>query len=331
MSRASAATLDHPLTQPAAPTANGWEFTSVVTVGQNGFTNLYAASVGDSGLVVVSGERNGATGLFAVSNGTVITVATVGTVLSGTLGTINYIPLYSKIGIDLDNRVVFVASVISSSLPVPNGSNYPAFRWTNGVISHMLPSASNAQHFPSAMNSRGQWLADVFIGTSSNGTHSFQITDGAVITPVVSAAETSATTETCRDESANALAAPNANGAALYYTEVYQTAIPEPGTCNPSDRTLTWALKLAATTTITVASGQYTDLPGPNNINGTAFPNTDYQLNDNGDVVYLKDILVNAQYNDEPTNRQSYSASWFGRDSLVKQPEPRLCVGPGQR
>ncbi|CAG0937239.1 hypothetical protein TFLX_06159 [Thermoflexales bacterium] len=283
-------------TQSLAPTANGWTFTPIVTVGQNGFTSLNQARINESGLVAVTGCRPGSCGLFTIHSGTVVTVATTGMVLPGG-GTISSIYDFD---IDPTGRVIF-RTITGQS-----------FRWNNGTLSTTLPNVP--WHLPKTINSRGQWLHWSFNGPDGNRTETFKITDGVIVTKVMTLAETAAD---CRVELVgDDFTAPNAQGALLYEKTVQVNAKTGSGDCDSFQFTRDWTLGLAGTISHTVAGGQLTE-PGflANDTNGSLLES--YRLNDNGDTVYIKSVFINAFNHETPTSRQLVVVDGSGETLLV--------------
>jgi len=105
----------HPAAQaaPEVITANGWTVTNLITNGEAGFTNLTVGRVGDNGRTVVSGTRNGRSGLFVVQGGTITEVASDSTTLPGGLGSISFV---SDFGVTAQGDVLFTANVTGGSL-----------------------------------------------------------------------------------------------------------------------------------------------------------------------------------------------------------------------
>jgi len=135
-------TLPHATAQAqaevAAITANGWTFTDVIRVGQQGFSQVSTGRVGPNGVVVVSGQRNGQTGLFRVEGGTVVDVATDGMALPGGLGTLTNIGASSfQYAILPDGDVLFKARATGGSL---NPQFTYVFRWRDGGITLAQPA-----------------------------------------------------------------------------------------------------------------------------------------------------------------------------------------------
>ena len=127
-----------PAAEPAATHNNGWSFVDVARVGQNGFTQLDSGRAGPDDVVVVSGVRNGRTGLFRVDAGDVTEVATNGTVLPNGLGTLGDIGAFSfQYAILPDGDVVFKARATDGSL---SPAFLYTFRWRNGTITLAQPS-----------------------------------------------------------------------------------------------------------------------------------------------------------------------------------------------
>lgn len=282
----------------AAPDANGWGFTSVVAEGQNGFSDILNARVGDNGGVVVYGTRHGAEGLYVISSGTVITVATVGTVLSGTLGTIAEFDPYN-VEVDRSNRVVFTARVTGSSLPAPAFSiNWPAFRWHNGVITHLLPSASNVQHHLTTMTSQHQWLAETTTGTTANGSSLMQRTDGVTVTPITTFTRTASG---CVFVGYYSLLDLNASGTLLHAPRHHTFPMLAPDACDISQFTRQWSLGLAGTASSTIASGQL-NFDFQAGANGTQIHAA--QINDLGAVAYIKNTHTGTFDENEITSQQ---------------------------
>ena len=293
-------------TAPDATTstdANGWGFTSLLKVGELGFSELITGRIGDNGTVALYGTRNEATGLYVISGGQVVPVVVEGMVLSGTLGTVDEIAT-DAFNVDPDDRVVFRAHVINSSLPAPDDSmKWPTFRWDDGLITHMLPSASNVAHAPNRMTSRGEWMTETQLGEFANGIKEYKLTNGTVITPLLSFTEN---IEGCTDRRADFFGTANTTGGFAYYSFVNQRPpiIGDNGCDNFSTVTHDWTLTLSSNgaTSTTIASGNKTTVSLVTN--GTDLDFGQYLLNDNGDVLYVKYIYTNADDENAPTGQQ---------------------------
>ncbi|MEZ4635430.1 MAG: hypothetical protein R2856_10765 [Caldilineaceae bacterium] len=171
-------------TGPAATDLNGWSFVDVARVGQDGFTQLNTGRAGPNGAVVVSGVRNGRTGLFLIQNGIVTEVAIDGTVLPNGLGTLLQPGTsLSQYAILPDGNVVFAAFATGGSL---NPQFRYVFRWNDGDITLAQPSTEvdpvnqtqAFEHDLQHVTTDGRWLANLTSGTFPNVTTDYGLTDG---------------------------------------------------------------------------------------------------------------------------------------------------------
>ena len=234
---------------PEVITANGWTVTNLITNGEAGFTNLTVGRVGDNGRTVVSGTRNGRSGIFIVQGSTITEVASDSTTLPGGLGNISFI---DDFGVTAQGDVLFRANVTGGSL---SAGSY-AFRWSNGTIAQQQPTASGFSHTPSELTSNGRWLAKQSTGTFPNHTDNYRLTNGTTSEPIFSFANSSAA---CVTHTASQTT-PNTNGVVAYYDQT--STIPVDGTRCATEQGITrnWAIKLAGAGSGTIASGTAVEL-----------------------------------------------------------------------
>ncbi|MFZ1770376.1 MAG: hypothetical protein WAU00_14320 [Caldilinea sp.] len=208
---------------PGAVQNNGWLFTDVVRVGQSGFTQLGTGRAGPDGVVVVSGVRNGRTGLFHVEGGVITEVATEGTVLPGGLGALSNISA-TQFAILPSGDMVFQARATGGSLKPT--FNY-TFRWSNETITLAQPStetdpvtlAQAFEHDLAQATTDNRWLSTLQTGLFPNTTTDYGLTDGAARQPIVSFTRSAAN---CIFDSVS-LAAANANGVVASYRDLQTT------------------------------------------------------------------------------------------------------------
>ncbi len=234
--------------------ASGWGFVNVLGPGQGGFSGIIQARISDNGLILAHGGRGGVSGLFIIQPGTVVTVATTGMVLSGTLGTLGN---FGDINVDSQGRVLFTADVSGSSLPTPANAliNRPAFRWDAGLITSMLPLGSRVIHRPIMMSSAGTWVAEDYLGVAGSRTQILYSTNGQTATPVHSISEASGPPN-CLYVWGQAHGV-NASGTLLYGETSGQETLQPGGNCDShfAGYKANWRFAVAGTVSKTVASG----------------------------------------------------------------------------
>jgi len=243
----------------AAVTANGWSFTDVIRVGQDGFTQVGSGRAGPGGMVVVSGQRNGQTGLFRVEGGAVVAVATEGLALPGGLGTLTNIGASSfQYAVLPNGDVVFAASATGGSLKLQ--FRY-VFRWSDGVITLAQPATetdpvSQSQAFEHDLlqvTTDGRWLATLTTGVFPNTTTDYGLTDGTTRQPLFSFTRSSAG---CVGDRVLRAAA-NAGDAIATYREVQTRSAAGSACTDPTTRA--WSVDLAGGAAGTVVTGVSTE------------------------------------------------------------------------
>jgi hypothetical protein len=240
---------------PAVTDNNGWSFVDVARVGQDGFTQLNTGRAGPEGAVVVSGARNGRTGLFHIQDGAVTEVATDGTALTGGLGTLTQPGTsLSQYAILPDGDVIFAAFVTGGSL---NPQFRYVFRWRDGVITLAQPSTETDPvnqtqafgHDLQQVTTDGRWLATLTSGTFPNTTTDYGLTDGTARQSLFTFTRTSAS---CVFDQILRAAA-NAENVMASYREV-QTRTADGDRC-AEPVNIAWSVNLAGGKTGTVVSG----------------------------------------------------------------------------
>jgi|GEM_PF-2401697 len=282
----------NPVQAQAGPTTvhnNGWSFIDVVRVGQDGFTQLNTGRAGPDGAAVVSGVRNGSTGLFHVAGGVVTEVATDGTVLSGGLGTLAQPGTsLSQYAILPDGDVVFAAFVTGGSL---NPQFRYVFRWRGGVITLTQPSTETDpvsqtqafEHDLQHVTTDGRWLANLTSGTFPNTTTDYGLTDGATRQSIFSFTRTSGG---CVFDQVLRAAA-NAGNVVASYRQV-QTRTADGSACR-EPVTNAWSVNLAGGATGTIVSGQ--SFINGNTHTGTEISdNSLFLVNDQNQVAAVREI-----------------------------------------
>jgi len=270
--------------QLLAPAAGGWSITDVARAGQNGFTQISGARIGDNGAVVIFGARGTESGIYQVQAGNVITVATIGTVLPGGLGTISQFA--GNFAVDNQGRVLFVARVTGAD---PPGRALRVYRWENGVISRMKPDdAAVVEHHLDVVTSAGEWVVSQFIGSGGIGTRNFYLTDGLTPTLRLSAAENTV----CDSDSIRTRrAVPGDNQVMLYYS--YQKISAPPGSCNFRDVTVNWKLDISTAGAITQTKASGTYFSRGQGLDGEDIHDsgqTSLLVNEQGSIVFGKQV-----------------------------------------
>lgn len=259
-------------TGPTVLNSSGWSFVDVARVGQNGFTQLSTGRAGPDGAVVVSGVRNGRTGLFRIQGSAVAEVATEGMALPGGLGAVSNIGA-STFGYAIlpDGDVVFAAFATGGSL---NPQFRYVFRWSDGAINLAQPSTETDpvnqtqafEHDLLQVTTDGRWLANLTSGTFPNITTDYGLTDGTARQSLFTFTHTSAN---CIGDRI-LRAAVNASDVVASYREV-QTRTADGDRCT-EPVTNVWSVNLAGGATGTIVSGQ-------SFINGNTY--TGAELSDN--------------------------------------------------
>ena len=243
-------------TGAADANASGWSFIDVARVGQDGFTQLSTGRAGPEGAVVVSGIRNGRTGLFHLKGGTITEVATNDTVLPGGLGTlVQPGTSLSQFAILPNGDVVFAAFVTGGSL---NPQFRYVFRWSDGAITLAQPSTETDpvnqtqafEHDLLHVTTDGRWLANLTSGTFPNTTTDYGLTNGTERQSIFTFTRTSAS---CVFDQI-LRAAVNAENVVASYRQV-QTRTADGDRCT-EPVTNAWSVNLAGGATSTLASGQ---------------------------------------------------------------------------
>jgi len=276
-------------TAPDAPANNGWTFTDVIRVGQQGFTQLSSGRAGPNGVVVVSGQRNGSTGLFHVHGGTVTAVATDGTVLPGGLGALSDVGASSfQYAVLPDGDVLFKARASGGSL---NPAFRYTFRWSEGTISVAQPStetdpATQSQAFEhelAQVTTDSRWLATLASGTFPNTSTDYGLTNGTARQSLFSFTRSAAN---CVFDTV-LLAGANAGGVIAHYR--VQQSTPQVGSICQGATTRTWSVNLAGGATGTVAGGASTE--NGNTYTGTELSSSDLLLvNNQNQVAAVREV-----------------------------------------
>lgn len=274
---------------PTAVAANGWSFVDVARVGRDGFTQLNAGRAGPAGAVVVSGVRNGRTGLFHVQGGVVTEVATEGALLPDGLGALSNVGASaSRYAILPNGDVVFAASATDGSL---NPQFRYAFRWRNGVITLAQPStetdpATQGQAFDHDLlqvTTDGRWLATLTSGTFPNTTTDYGLTDGTARQSLFTFTRSSANCIT--DQVLRAAA--NAVNVLATYREV-QTRTAAGNRCT-DPVTRAWSVNLAGGATGTIVSG--TSFENGNTYTGAELSDNNlFLVNNQNQVAAVREI-----------------------------------------
>lgn len=273
--------------EPAATTTDTLVFEQVVTMGQDGFTEVSSPD-GIDGRTIFRGTRNGENTIWVLENGTYTAVLPGSGILPDGLGmalafgTPRMLP---------NGDVLFRANVDGGSL---SAGSY-VFRWRSGTLIVAAPTGENFTHVVHKPNrgfpiSDGRWLAFEVTGDFPRQSHHYYLTDGETVTPLVTLTDTAVDgvgsggfvgwcTRTERR-----LHAVNAAGVYAFSERTFQN---DPCFFPNIQRLSEWSIKLGGAVGATLISGSYTNPPGVG-IKGVEPRFDDPILSDANEFVFVR-------------------------------------------